>query len=76
MFFVAAKTLAQEVSADDLKQGSVYPPLGKIRQVAAAVATAVAEVAYQNDLATKPRPDDILAAIKAQMYEPQYHSYV
>jgi malate dehydrogenase (oxaloacetate-decarboxylating)(NADP+) len=76
MFLVAAKTLAQEVSADDLEQGSVYPPLTRIREVAAAVAAAVAEVAYQRNLATKPRPDDIPAAIKSQMYEPQYCSYV
>jgi malate dehydrogenase (oxaloacetate-decarboxylating)(NADP+) len=76
MFLVAAKTLAREVSADDLEQGSVYPPLTRIREVAAAVAAAVAEVAYQRNLATKPRPDDIPAAIKSQMYEPQYCSYV
>ena len=52
------------------------PRLTRIREVAAAVASAVAEVAYEHDLATKPRPEDILGAIKAQMYEPQYRSYV
>jgi malate dehydrogenase (oxaloacetate-decarboxylating)(NADP+) len=76
MFFVTAKTLAHEVSEDDLTQGSVYPPLHRIREVSAAVAAAVAEVAYQRDLATKPRPDDILASIKSLMYDPEYHSYV
>jgi malate dehydrogenase (oxaloacetate-decarboxylating)(NADP+) len=76
MFFAAAKALAAQISAEDLKQGRVYPALARIREVAAAVADAVAEVAYQHDLATKPRPDNILAAIKSQMYEPQYRSYV
>ncbi len=76
MFFAAAKALAAKISADDLEQGRVYPPLARIREVAAAVAAAVAEVAYQHNLATKPRPDDILSAIKALMYEPQYRSYV
>jgi malate dehydrogenase (oxaloacetate-decarboxylating)(NADP+) len=76
MFFVAAKTLAAEVSEDDLEPGSVYPPLGKIREVSVKVAVAVAEVAYQRNLATKPRPDDLPAYIKSQMYEPKYQSYV
>jgi malate dehydrogenase (oxaloacetate-decarboxylating)(NADP+) len=76
MFFVAAQVLAHAVSSDDLEQGSVYPPLARIRGVAATIAAAVAEIAYQRDLATKPRPEDILAAVRALMYDPQYHSYV
>lgn len=76
MFFVAAKTLASEVSEDNLEHGSVYPPLSKIREVSVKVAAAVAEVAYQSNLATKPRPDDLPAYIKSQMYEPRYLSYV
>ncbi|MCX5888515.1 MAG: NAD-dependent malic enzyme [Deltaproteobacteria bacterium] len=76
MFLVAAKTLAHEVSADDLETGSVYPPLTRIREVSAAIAAAVAEVAYQRGLATKPQPDDLLAHIKSLRYEPQYQSYV
>jgi malate dehydrogenase (oxaloacetate-decarboxylating)(NADP+) len=76
MFFAAAKALAQEVVADDLEQGRVYPPLARIREVSATIAAAVAEVAYQQDLATKPQPDDLLSSIKSLMYEPQYLSYV
>ncbi|MFA4902425.1 MAG: NAD-dependent malic enzyme [Desulfobaccales bacterium] len=76
MFFVAAKALAAEVSEGDLELGSVYPPLCKIREVSVKVAAVVAEVAYQRNLATKPRPDDLPAYIKSQMYEPKYQSYV
>ena len=76
MFLVAARTLAHEVSADDLAQGSVFPPLTRIREVSAAIAAAVAEVAYQDGLATKPKPDDLLAYIKSLRYEPGYQSYV
>jgi malate dehydrogenase (oxaloacetate-decarboxylating)(NADP+) len=76
MFFASAKALAHEVSADDLEQGSVYPPLSRIREVSATIAAAVAEVAYQRGLATTPRPEDISAYIKSLMYEPKYHSYV
>jgi malate dehydrogenase (oxaloacetate-decarboxylating)(NADP+) len=76
MFFGAAKALASEVSADDLEQGRVYPPLARVREVSAAIAGAVAEVAYRRNLATKLRPDDIPAYLKSLMYDPQYHSYV
>ncbi len=76
MFFRAAKTLAAEVSEDDLAQGSLYPPLAKIREVSVKVAAAVAEVAYEAGLATKPRPEDLAAYIKSLMYEPKYQSYV
>ena len=40
------------------------------------IATAVAEVAFRNDLAGIERPDDVLEYIRSQMYEPEYASYV
>ncbi|MHB8069968.1 MAG: NAD-dependent malic enzyme, partial [Desulfobaccales bacterium] len=61
---------------DDLEQGSVYPPLARIREVSAAIAAVVAETAYRRDLAAKPRPDDIPGYIKSLMYVPRYQSYV
>ena len=76
MFFVAARALAGEVSAADLEQGRIYPPLTKIRDVSATIATAVAEVAYNHSLASKPRPSNTLAYIKSQMYEPKYYNYI
>jgi malate dehydrogenase (oxaloacetate-decarboxylating)(NADP+) len=76
MFFVAAHTLAHKVSDEDLAQGRVYPPLARIREVSAAIAAAVAEVAYRRDLATKPKPEDTLGYIKSLIYEPRYQSYV
>ena len=76
MFSVAAKALADAVSEDDLAQGRIYPSLTKIKEVSAAIATAVAEVAYSQGLAGKPEPDDLSAYIKYQMYEPEYHRYV
>jgi malate dehydrogenase (oxaloacetate-decarboxylating)(NADP+) len=76
MFSAAAKALANAVTEADLVQGRIYPPLTKIKEVSAAIATAVAEVAYSQGLAGKPKPDDISAYIKSQMYDPKYLRYV
>jgi malate dehydrogenase (oxaloacetate-decarboxylating)(NADP+) len=76
MFYIAAKTLAQLASPDDLDQGRVFPPLTKIREVSQAIAIAVAETAYSRGLATKRRPDDLPGYIKSLMFVPEYESYV
>jgi malate dehydrogenase (oxaloacetate-decarboxylating)(NADP+) len=75
MFLVAARTLAQQVSYADLAQGRVYPSLPKIRDVSAAIAVRVAQVAYKRGLATRPEPEDLPSAIKASMYYPQYQRF-
>jgi len=72
MFMAAAKTLAKNVGEEDLAIGRMYPPLANIRAVSAAIATAVAEVAYQQDLAAEPRPADLRAWVESLMYRPAY----
>ena len=72
MFMAAAHTLAYLVNLDDIEQGSLYPALPRIREVSAHIAVAVAEVAYKRGLATLPRPNNLMAFIKSQMYDPQY----
>jgi malate dehydrogenase (oxaloacetate-decarboxylating)(NADP+) len=76
MFFEAAKALANEVSEDDLAKGRIYPSLSRIREVSAVIATAVAEVAYRDGLARRPRPHELLTYVRSVMYEPSYESYV
>jgi malate dehydrogenase (oxaloacetate-decarboxylating)(NADP+) len=76
MFSAAARALADQVSNADLEQGLIYPPLAKIREVSAVIASAVAEVAYTHGLARKPRPDDLLEAVRSEVYSPEYESYV
>lgn len=75
MFLAAAQTLAQLVTPADLAAGLIYPSLKRIREVSAHIATAVAEIAYTHDLATVPRPADLLAFMQAQMYQPVYRDY-
>ena len=72
MFMAAAHTLAQLVSDEDIKQGSLYPALPRIREASAHIAGAVAEVAYKRGLATGKPPSDLLGYVKSQMYDPHY----
>jgi malate dehydrogenase (oxaloacetate-decarboxylating)(NADP+) len=76
MFLASARSLAAQVTDADLAQGSLYPPLKQVRQVSARIAADVAEVAYTRGLAGKPRPADLIADVRAHMYEPQYRPYV
>jgi malate dehydrogenase (oxaloacetate-decarboxylating)(NADP+) len=76
MFFVAAKVLASLVTEQDLATGRIFPELQRIREVSAAIAVAVAKVAYARKLTPKPCPDDLPARVQAEMYDPTYRSYV
>jgi malate dehydrogenase (oxaloacetate-decarboxylating)(NADP+) len=72
MFMAAAHTLAYLVNEADIAQGSLYPALPRIREVSAHIAVAVAEVAYRRGLATTPAPNDLMAYVQSQMYDPHY----
>ncbi len=72
MFMAAAHTLAELVSEADIAQGSLYPALPRLREVSAHIAASVAAVAFQRGLATGDAPNDLLAFVSAQMYDPRY----
>lgn len=75
MFLVAARELANLATQEDLAIGRVYPALTRIREVSAAIALGVAKVAYARGVARLPRPADLPAFIKSQMYQPDYPAY-
>jgi len=75
MFMAAARVLAASVKETDLAQGSLYPPLREVREVSVRIAVAVAEVAFRDGLADIDRPDDLLAFIREQMFNPRYPIY-
>ena len=75
MFFVAAGTLAGMVEQSDLDQGRIFPPLSRIREVSAQIAVAVAQVAYEQDLAQEERPADLQAEVESKMFHPDYPYY-
>lgn len=72
MFLDAARILADTVDENVLQSGSVYPPLSQIRSISLDIAIGVAERAYQQKLATVPRPDNLQTMIEQLMYNPNY----
>lgn len=72
MFIAAAKILASSVSEQDLQNGTLYPPLSKIRHVSLQIAVAVACIAYEQQLTEQCRPNDLESFIATQMYQPIY----
>jgi malate dehydrogenase (oxaloacetate-decarboxylating)(NADP+) len=75
MFLAAARALAEQVSPQDLAQGSLYPPLSTVRSVSAHIAAAVAEVAFAQGHAGIAKPPQLRAFMEAQMYVPDYPQY-
>jgi len=72
MFLAAAHALADCVSAADLEQARLFPPAASMRDVAVAVAAAVARVAHEQGYATHPPEQDFSTAAASYMYEPKY----
>jgi malate dehydrogenase (oxaloacetate-decarboxylating)(NADP+) len=72
LFFTAARALADQVTDAELAQGRIFPAAARMRDVALTVATAVATVAYDRGLATKPRPADLAGMAADAMYTPRY----
>jgi malate dehydrogenase (oxaloacetate-decarboxylating)(NADP+) len=75
MFAAAARTLASLVEPADLEMGRIYPSLRRIREVSAAIAVAVAEVAFEAGLAQVARPASTMALVKSVMWTPRYRDY-
>jgi malate dehydrogenase (oxaloacetate-decarboxylating)(NADP+) len=71
-FLIAAQTLADQVSDEDIELGSLYPPLTNIREISLNIATAVAENGYDRGLARRQRPDNLRQSIADSMFDPTY----
>lgn len=75
MFYLAARTLADLATEEDLKIGRLYPDLKRIREVSLHIATAVAECVFQRGLTRMARPADLEAHVNAAMFQPVYPDY-
>jgi len=75
MLNMVARTLAGLVKEEELAEGRVYPSLRRIQEVSLAIAVAVAEVAFANNLNTHSRPGDLPRFIRSHMFQPEYPDY-
>jgi malate dehydrogenase (oxaloacetate-decarboxylating)(NADP+) len=73
MFLLAAEVIAKHVSDDDLKRGSLYPPLSSIRECSFDIAIEIVKYAYAHNLASHyPEPSDKRAWLQQQLYSFNY----
>jgi len=68
--YVGAKTLAEQVTDEELRLGSLYPTLDRIREVSAQIAVAVAMNSHETGVAMEVMPVDMLEHVKSLMYDP------
>jgi malate dehydrogenase (oxaloacetate-decarboxylating)(NADP+) len=76
MFIEAANAVADQVSPDLLKQGSLYPMQTEILEVEIQTAARVAKVVFDSELARVEPPKDMLKFIRLHVYKPNYRSFV
>lgn len=73
MFLEAARCLANLIKDEDLADGTLYPPLTRIREISLDIAVSVAERAFADGLATSNAPpEDLRTMIAEYMYDPTY----
>jgi malate dehydrogenase (oxaloacetate-decarboxylating)(NADP+) len=72
MFVAAAHALADQVTPEELAQGTLYPPQANILEVEIKIATRVAEVVFEQNLARISRPKDLEAFIRSLVYDASY----
>jgi malic enzyme len=75
MFLVAAQTLADQVSAERLEQGALYPHQSELRQVSRAIAMAVVRCARDCGVGRHLHDDEIEPAVDDEMWYPDYVPY-
>lgn len=71
-FAVAARTLADYLSEDDIERGCLYPPLTELREVTAEIAFAVAGEAVASGKAPPAGDDALRRRIEEMMWTPVY----
>ena len=72
MFIEAARAVADQVSADLLKQGLLYPLQSNILETEIQTAARVAKQVFDSKLARVNRPADLIAFVREQVYSPEY----
>ena len=76
MFIEAAAAVADQVPADLLKQGLLYPLQSNILETEIKTAARVAKLVFDSKLAQVDRPGDIEAFVRRHVYKPEYKKLV
>ena len=72
MFIEAARAVADQVPANLLSQGLLYPLQSGILEIEIQTAARVAKLVFDAGLARVQRPKDLVAFIREQVYKPEY----
>ncbi|XP_068122873.1 NADP-dependent malic enzyme, mitochondrial [Hyperolius riggenbachi] len=76
LFLTTAEAIAEDVTAEHLSEGRLYPPLSTIREVSLKIAVKIVDYAYKNNMASwYPEPKDKEAFVKSFIYSPDYDSF-
>lgn len=68
-FITAAKALANMVTPEMIKAGTLFPPLQDIQKCSKVIACAVGEAAYKLGLATAIQPKNMIDLIESVMFD-------
>lgn len=75
MFIEAAYAIADEVSAEQLSSGLLYPLQSNMLAIELRTAERIAKNIFDQHLASIPRPDNIRDLIQKNVYIPEYKSF-
>ena len=73
MFIEAGQAVADQVPADLLKQGLLYPLQSNVLETEIKTAARVAKLVFDSGLARVDRPADMEAFIRSHVYKPEYN---
>ena len=76
MFIEAAHAVADQVTAEQLKLGMLFPPQSNILETEIKTAVRVTRMVFESNLARVARPADCEAFIRSHVYKPDYHRIV
>jgi malate dehydrogenase (oxaloacetate-decarboxylating)(NADP+) len=68
--------VAEQVTQENLDMGLIYPPQSDILNTSIHVATKIAELIFERQLAGVPRPSNVGEFIRSKLYRPEYRSSV
>jgi malate dehydrogenase (oxaloacetate-decarboxylating)(NADP+) len=74
MFIEAAHAVADQVTAQQLELGMLFPPQSNILEVEVQTAARVAKLVFDAGLARVDRPTDMVAFIRQHVYKPEYQA--